>query len=88
MVNSNRLSKEQIREALIIAGNEQLAEDRCLVHGDRAFLSAAANPSYIVITGCCGIYIESAAYNLGFRVDRPVEGGRPTRLLSAGLQVL
>ncbi len=85
---AKRLTKEQVREALIIAGNERLQAEECAIHNERAFLSAATNPSHIVISGCCTSFIERAAYAMGFRAERTVDGGRPTLLLSAGLQVL
>lgn len=84
----NTLTKDEMRQALVAAGNEKLAASSCLVHERRAYLAESANPNHIVISGCCDDYIYRTAIGLGFRVDDPVAGGAPTRLLSAALQVL
>lgn len=82
------LTREQVRREYVEWGNKWLAERRCSNHGERAYLANAASPINIVISGCCRPYIEGEALQMGFRVDREVKGGKPTLLLSVGLQVL
>ncbi len=85
---SRHVSKAEIRVALVKRGNQQLAVINCPLHQKRAYLAESASPNNIVISGCCDQFITNTALGLGFRVDGQVRGGAPTRLLSAGLQVL
>lgn len=85
---ATRPTREMVREALIEGGNERLQFELCPTHAVRAYLAAAASATNLVIAGCCISFMEQQAREMGFRVDREVKGGRPTLLLSAGLQVL